>query len=144
MQTVVDYFSKQGTPLDKIIERRPAHLSPDQVRAGAILLFERIQSGEEIKQINLARAVWEMSKSAKNESHAREQIYIKRGVEHIKALEDEVVSLKQKNEDDKAFLQNTIKTERKAFLWTSGVGIFFYAIYRLLPLIDELGRRYLL
>lgn len=70
---ILKFYEDKGFQISKLIDRRPENLTSDQVEAGAIKLFNMIQKGEIIKDINIARRVFKVGESIRYEAFKKEQ-----------------------------------------------------------------------
>ena len=90
---IIDFYANKGFHIPKLIERRPRGLTPAQVEAGAVKVFDLLERGEFIKDINIALRVWREAKTASYKEYDKDQKIITKYKPVIKTLKKERIGL---------------------------------------------------
>lgn len=65
----IEYFKKRGLEISKLQRKAPSGVPRDRIESAVKLIYSKIQAGEQIKDVNLARRVWETAKTIEAEQH---------------------------------------------------------------------------
>lgn len=83
---VLKFYAGKGFHLSKLIDRRPPALNSAQVEAAAVKVFNLIQKGEIIKDINIARKIFEIAKTIRYQEFVKDHNTLEHYKEIIKKL----------------------------------------------------------
>ena len=73
-----DFYVEKDLHISKLIERgKVKNLNKAQIEEAAVLVYKRIQSGEEMKTIKMAWEVWRVAKRLEGKEFAKEDLTIK-------------------------------------------------------------------
>ena len=60
---IIKFYADKAFHIPKLIARRPPELSPEQIEAAAVEVYNQIQGGLQIKQINIYRHIKEVART---------------------------------------------------------------------------------
>lgn len=114
---VIEYFEIKGRDVGKLVKKRPRTVTPIQVHKACEQFFERIQRGEEIKDLLITPIVYAMAKKIDADEYATQ-------IEKLNALEVNF-------EEEKNSLQGKLQKQKKVHI-SIETAMFFALIYMLL------------
>lgn len=91
---IIDFYADKGLHISKMINRRPCGVSPEQIEEGAELIYYDIQSGRQLKNIQIASEVFRTAKNVTGEKYAQEKALLENSKEIIQELEKQIKFLK--------------------------------------------------
>ena len=70
---IIEFYASRGKHITKLIARRPAGITPEQIEAGAVKVYNDIQDGLEVKPIRLAGVVKEAARMVEHEQYVNDR-----------------------------------------------------------------------
>lgn len=86
---ILKFYAGKGFHLSKLIDRRPQPLNSAQVEAAAVKVFNMIKKGQVIKDINIARKIFDLAKTIRYQEFVKDQNTLEHYKEIINKLKDE-------------------------------------------------------
>ena len=92
-QKIINFYKDKGFELTKLMRRKPPGLNNSQVQAAAQELYNQIKRGLEIKDINIARRIFQIAKSIEYQDFVKDQEIIETYKPVIRTLKRERIAL---------------------------------------------------
>ena len=70
---ILNFYAEKGFHVRKLITRRPDNLTPEQIEAAAVEVYNQIQDGLQIKQINIYRHIKEVARDIDARQYAEDR-----------------------------------------------------------------------
>lgn len=108
-QEILDFYADKNLHINKMIDRRPQGLTPEQVKAAASVIYDKLQEKpDSIKCVQIAHEVFRCAKKMKNtEKFIEDKKVIKQELLH-QEIQDETKQSLQK-------IENFIKAQKQFF-----------------------------
>ena len=71
---IIEFYESKNLHLSKMIDRRPAGITPEQVRGAAEKVYREIKEGRQIKDIRIAWEVWAAAKQINADRGQKESL----------------------------------------------------------------------
>jgi len=90
---IINFYKDKGFELTKLYRAKPQGTNNAQVQAAAQELYKQIQRGLEIKDINIARRIFEIAKTVEYKEFVKDQKILEHSKEIIGYLKDQRLAL---------------------------------------------------
>jgi hypothetical protein len=90
---VIKFYAGKGLHIPKLIARRPLNLTPEQIEAAAVEVYNEIQTGLEIKTIKIAGRVKEVARNIDARQYAEDRKLIDEAKEVIAEKDEKIKRL---------------------------------------------------
>lgn len=70
---IIQFYADKYLHIPKLIKKRPKDITPGQVELAAEKVYSEIQKGHKIKDLSMARYVWDIAKTINADAYFEEQ-----------------------------------------------------------------------